>query len=419
MTSSVAQVVEYLSASGLLTAEEVRALESSLNPTQRNQEAGGFLQQLVRENRLTDYQAAQLRAGRADRLFLGSYHIQESIYQGELIEVLKAKDSNTGRMVALKILLPEAAKRKDSSYRFDREVQAAAKVSHPNIVAAYDSVIDGETQYLVMEYVDGPTLTQYVREFGPMPVDEALHCVYQAARGLEHAHSKRIIHRDVKPDNLLMDQEGTVKILDLGLVRFDHAPALGRRPESIQRLTQQGVMLGTVDFMSPEQCENPQNASYQSDIYSLGCTLYYLLFGESPFARETAMGTLMAHQNDPTPDMRQLRRDISPAVQMIFERMMAKTLKERYESMDELIQDLETVISRDLIYEDGEGPQGGSGSIAKLFVGGVVGALIGALGTFAVGVVVLDEIALLFWLLVAAGGLIGLLLGIAIAKFRS
>lgn len=338
MATEVDQFVELISQSGLISPQEVEGILAELAQSGRSVDSKMLADELVRQEKLTDYQSSLLLKGQTQGLLYGDYLVMERLGSGGMATVYKAEHIRSGQIVALKVLSEEASMSPETSLRFDREVQAAAKVSHPNIVTAYDCNLEGNQSYLVMEYVDGITLAQYVEKHGPLPLNEALDYILQAAQGLAHAHEKRIVHRDIKPENLLVSSDGMVKILDLGLARFDNAPKLGEKSDSAHRLTQAGVVLGTADFMAPEQSIDPRRADYRADIYALGCTLYFLLEAKGPFSRDTAMATMMAHQTDPIP---KFSVKVPPQLEATFKKMLAKTPKQRHESMHDVIEELE------------------------------------------------------------------------------
>ena len=217
--------------------------------------------------------------------------------------VFKARHRRLGRVGALKILPPSFARDRSAVMRFRREVEAAGRLKHPNLVAAQDADEDRGVHFLVMDYVEGRDLDRVVRDRGPMQVTQAIDCLIQAARGLEAAHAQGIVHRDIKPGNLMLDNAGTVRVLDLGLARIvDAANPFGK--STAGRLTESGMYMGTVDYMAPEQAEDSHRVDHRADIYSLGCTLYYLLTGQEPFLGETMLKRLMAHMERPAPSLR-------------------------------------------------------------------------------------------------------------------
>ncbi len=224
--------------------------------------------------------------------------------------------------------------------RFRREVEAAGRLKHPNVVAALDADEDRGVHFLVMDYVEGKDLDDVVHERGPLPVGQAVDCLIQAARGLEAAHAEGIVHRDIKPANLMLDQAGTVRVLDLGLARIVESSNPFNKTAA-RRLTESGMYMGTIDFMAPEQAEDSHRVDHRADIYSLGCTLFYLLTGREPFPGETVLKRLMAHMERPAPSLRLARADVSLALEEVYQKMMAKRPEERPASMNELVSLLE------------------------------------------------------------------------------
>ncbi len=225
---------------------------------------------------MTPYQAAALYQKKSRGLLVGNYVILDKIGQGGMGMVFKCRHRRFGRVGALKILPPSFARDHQAVMRFRREVEAAGRLKHPNVVAALDADEDRGVHFLVMEFVEGRDLDRIVRDRGPMPVSQAIDCLIQAACGLEAAHAQGIVHRDIKPGNLMLDSQGTVRVLDLGLARLvDAANPFGQAAGA--RLTESGMYMGTVDFMAPEQAEDSRRADHRADIYALGCTLFYLL----------------------------------------------------------------------------------------------------------------------------------------------
>ena len=246
------------------------------------------------------------------------------------------------RIVALKTL-PSGVIKPETVQRFYREVKAAARLSHRNIVTAFDAGEHAGTHYLVMEYVVGRDLAAIVKEKGPLPLRQAIDYVQQAARGLEFAHKHGVVHRDVKPSNLLVDQEGVVKILDMGLARLSEN--LAGTPEAAE-LTGTGQILGTVDYMSPEQAEDVRSADHRSDIYSLGCTLFYLLTRRAVYGGETIVKRILAHRDAPLPSVMELRPDCPETLDAAIRRMLAKRPEDRPQSMADIIVDLESCLAK-------------------------------------------------------------------------
>jgi len=274
------------------------------------------------------------------------YRILELLGAGGMGAVYKAEHRRMERHVALKVMSRELMDRPEMVERFHREVKAAARLTHANIVTAYDADQAGDTHFLVMEFVEGTSLAQKVQKDGPLAV--ALACAYirQAALGLQHACDQGMVHRDIKPHNLMLTPTGQVKILDFGLARFvreiasaraeaDPATTVTAGPATsgaTVALTETGTLMGTADFIAPEQATDPSGADVRADIYSLGCTLYYLLAGHAPFHEGTALDKLAAHSNRAPTPLTVLRRDVPVALMQVIERMMAKAPTQRYQT---------------------------------------------------------------------------------------
>jgi WD40 repeat protein len=239
--------------------------------------------------------------------------------------VFKAEHRLMERIVALKTIHKSLTQRHEAVERFRQEAKAAARLSHPNIVAAFDAEQAGELHFLVMEYIEGTNLDQRVRSEGPLPVALACEIIRQAALGLQHAHERGMVHRDLKPHNLLWTPTGQVKILDFGLARFCSE-------YNDNSLTAPGVVLGTPDFIAPEQALDARQADIRADIYSLGCTLYFLLAGRPPFPEGSALQKLMAHQQRMPRPLTALRPDVPAELLRILDRLTAKHPGERYQT---------------------------------------------------------------------------------------
>ena len=290
---------------------------------------------------------------------LGDYEVGPLIGSGGMGNVYLGQHVRMQRTVAIKMLPIARMKNEQAVQRFYAEVRAASRLLHPNIVAAFDAGFveteeHGKVHFLAMEYVDGLTLTQAVAKNGPMSIGGATAAIRQAALGLLHAHRAGIIHRDVKPGNLMRANDGTVKVLDLGLARIHSSIVLptdsdkrdsksGNRasasPSSSESRDNTGRLVGTLAFMSPEQLEDPDSADSRSDIYSLGATLYFLLTGTPPYTGEY-LDLVYGHRHGEIPDLMQSRGDIDMNFADIFSRMVAKSPSERYESLDEVVEAL-------------------------------------------------------------------------------
>jgi serine/threonine-protein kinase len=328
---TTAQFVERLSRSGLLSPGDIESMPA-LRPGAR--EATPLAEELVACGKLTGYQADELLRGSADGLVLGNYVLREPIGAGGMGQVFKAEHRRMKRLVALKVLAPgllgPAARA-----RFQREIETAARLAHPNVVVAHDAGEAGGRHFLVMEYVDGCNLAALGRQ-GPLPIRQALEYVRQAARGLAHAHAAGTVHRDIKPANLLVDGDGIVKVLDLGLARM-----VGAGDESGgEDLTSSGAVMGTAAFMAPEQAADAHAADHRADIYSLGCTLYYLLTGKPPYEGKGALEVVLAHRERPIPSLRAARPDCPPEVEAFYRRLVAKRPEDRPPSMEAVADEL-------------------------------------------------------------------------------
>ncbi|WP_422931983.1 WD40 repeat domain-containing serine/threonine protein kinase [Singulisphaera sp. PoT] len=297
---------------------------------------------LVKAGKLTPYQAGAAAHGKSKGLAIGRYIILDRLGAGGMGVVFKAKHRVTARVVALKILLPSLTEKRDAVARFRREAEAAARLNHTNVVSVLDADTDRGVHFLVLDYVEGCDLDRYVRQRGPLSVEQGIDALAQAARGLAAAHGHGIIHRDIKPGNLILDREGTVKVLDLGLAKLIAAanqPTPGWKTGTA--LTLAHTYMGTVDFMAPEQADDSRSADHRADVYSLGCTIFYLLTGRAPFQAPSILKRLIEHQERPAPSLVEARPETPPSLEALYQSMMAKSPEDRPGSMTEVVSRLE------------------------------------------------------------------------------
>jgi len=334
MDLSINEIKRVLEETELASKERLELLLETLPQDARPSDAESLLKFLIEKKILTNYQAQVILRGKGLSLRLGSYVIEDKLGQGGMGMVYRSRHVRMKREVALKVVSGKMSKDPEMMKRFRREVEAAAKLHHPNIVVAHDASDEAGTAYLVMEYIDGKDLAAIVKKKGPLKISQAVNFIYQAALGLEYAHSQGVIHRDIKPSNLLLDHSGAVKILDMGLARIEEE-------EGAAELTATGAVMGTIDYMAPEQAISTKHATAQSDIYSLGCSLWYLLTARPMFGGESLMAKLLSHRSEPIPSLRDAREDVSEELQAIFEKMVAKKAENRYGTMTEVVADLE------------------------------------------------------------------------------
>ena len=292
--------------------------------------------ELIQRGWLTPYQANQLLNGKGQQLLLGSYILLERLGEGGMGQVFKARHRNLNRISAIKLIRKERLDNPNAVRRFQREVRSAAALSHPNIVLAYDADQIGGTHLLVMEYIEGAIdLSKLVKKNGPLPVPQACEYIRQAALGLQHAHERGMVHRDIKPANLLLSDGGkTVKVLDMGLARLDH-PAV-EDDELSSTMTQEGTVMGTPDYIAPEQALDTHTVDIRADLYSLGCTFYYLLAGRVPFPGGSFIQKINKHQFEEPLPVEKLRPEIPPDIAKVVRKLMAKKPVARYQTPAEV-----------------------------------------------------------------------------------
>lgn len=299
---------------------------------------GDFLEQI---GLITAFQAGELRNKRIADLAMANYLILDRLGEGGMGTVFRARHKRMRRIVALKVLNPEIQENPDHLQRFQREIETLARLNHPGVIQAYDADFGPSGFFLVLEFVEGSDLDGIVRKNGPLPVSEAIDAMIQSAKALQYVHDQGMVHRDIKPQNLMRNRQGDIKVADLGLVRL--AEAESADDHNKQGLTQQFTIAGTLEFMAPEQAENTSGVDNRADIYSLGCSLYYILAGKNVYTGKSVMDKLMAHMTHPIPSIRELRTDVSEKLDNVFMKMVAKTVDQRYQTMNEVIADLENI----------------------------------------------------------------------------
>ncbi|GIW80574.1 MAG: hypothetical protein KatS3mg105_2381 [Gemmatales bacterium] len=349
--TTVEEFVEAIKKSRLFNQkqlDEVKSVQSHFKDPKE------FARYLIKKGRLTPFQANAIFHGKGEELVLGQYHLLERLGEGGMGQVFKARHQRLDRIVALKVIRPERLSHPAAVSRFHREIRAAAQLSHPNIVMAFDADQVGQTHFFAMEYVPGKDLAKIVKERGPLPVDMACDFIRQAALGLQHAYERGLVHRDIKPANLLVTKPssrstanaggyGTVKILDMGLARLRNADSDGKDDDTQSKLTQEGTVMGTPDFIAPEQAINSSKADIRADLYSLGCSFYFLLTGKVPFPGGTLMEKILRHRSDPPVPAEQIRPDIPKPVLDVLYKLLAKNPDERYQTPAEVAEALTSV----------------------------------------------------------------------------
>ncbi len=272
---------------------------------------------------------------------IGDYLLQKELGEGGMGRVYKAWHSLLHRTVAIKIIKADLQHKQSILDRFKREIKITGQMSHPNLVQALDAGVQEELVFLVMEFIEGESLYTKVKKEGPFQVVDAINYSLQTANGLAYLHEKGLIHRDIKPGNVMITADDTIKVLDLGLVAYNQAHS----QEETMELTEPGEVLGTVDFMAPEQAVETSNADHRVDIYSLGCTLFFLLKGKPPYQGKTIAARLIAHRETKVPSLLSYP-NISRELNILFQRMLAKNPSDRPQNMHEVISALEIISNR-------------------------------------------------------------------------
>jgi eukaryotic-like serine/threonine-protein kinase len=351
MELTVPNVYGLLLRSRLLPLEEAKAMYARWQEEARDGAANlaRFASWMVSHRYVTEYQAGLLARGHADGFFLNDYKILDRLGKGRMAGVYKAQHQ-LGQIVAIKVLPPSKARESNLLARFQREARLALRLKHPNIVRTFQTGVAHDLHYLVMEYLEGETLEDVIQRRGKMLPAEAVRLVYQGLLGLQHIHSQGLVHRDLKPSNLMLvgttadsTLKATVKILDIGLGRtlfedsVEHAMDAG--------LTAEGVLLGTPDYMAPEQARDPRSTDVRSDIYSLGCVLYHLLAGQPPFPDTNIISQMIRHATETARPLKELNPAVPDGLQQIVNWMIAKDPGQRYPTPERAAQALQVFLA--------------------------------------------------------------------------
>jgi serine/threonine-protein kinase len=299
---------------------------------------------LIAAGHLTKFQAERLLAGKTDGFHLGPYVILEQVGRGSMGRVYKARHQTMNRPVAVKVIAAELTKSASERQAIQKEVRAAAQLNHENIVTAYDANEIGDRFYLVLEYVDGPNLDLLIKQRGALPIPEVCELLWQAAMGLDHAHTHGMIHRDIKPSNLLVTRpskttpDQLLKISDFGIAKFSPRPSLTQTPAP-------GASLGSADYTAPELTNHPQHADHRIDLYSLGAVAYFLLTGNPPFAGGNAEEKARRHLWEEPARLELVRRDIPPVLAILVHQMLSKNPLHRPGTAAEVVSRIEGLLA--------------------------------------------------------------------------
>ncbi len=348
-TKDPEQFFDALARSGLFDAADMKEVRREWKAF-RSHDLAAFAQTLAMQHRLTEFHVRQLLRGKTHGWVLNDYVILHPLSAGGMGWIYRAQHRRKNRTVALKVTPPHLARSTSAVKRFQREIDIVARLRHPRLVTAIDAGEDEGVSFLVMEELQGHSLAEWVELNGPMRVLTAVDMIRESAEGIAAAHEAGVIHRDINPSNLWIEVfTGTsrmsatgpgVRVLDFGLAHMIAAESSQRAPHAAGN-----AIAGTVGYIAPEQGRDSRNADARSDIYSLGCTLYYLLTGKAPYQGTSAVETLANQERSPIPPLESPRDPIPPALQSIYLRMVAKAPADRYASADDLIRDLDSFLA--------------------------------------------------------------------------
>ncbi len=321
--------------SGVLDRNQLRAALRELRPDQR-QDPEALAEHLIETGKLSRFQAGKLLRGMCVGLVLGPFHVLAPIGKGGMGTVYLARDSRSDLLVALKVLPPKRAREEDRLLaRFRREMEVCRRVAHPNLAWTYEVGVCQGVYYIALEYIAGKTLYRLVTEEGPLDVPRAARLFAEVASALDHAHNQGVIHRDLKPSNIVITPHDHAKVLDLGL-----ALVQGEAPADREVVGGQGYVVGTMDYIAPEQAENAARVDARSDIYSLGCTLYFALTGQPPFPGGTPLEKIQRHRTEEPLPIPQFNPAVPPAFIGLIRRMLAKKPEQRFATAAEVQENL-------------------------------------------------------------------------------
>ncbi len=321
--------------SGVLDREQLRQSLLELPPEQR-QEPESLAEHLIQTGKLSRFQAAKLLQGTALGLVLGPFHVLAPIGKGGMGTVYLARDSRSQQLVALKALPPKRAREEERLLaRFRREMEMCQRVAHPHVAWTYEIGVCQGVYYIALEYIPGLTLYRLINEQGPLAVPRAARLFAEVASALDHAHTQGLIHRDLKPSNIMITPHDHTKVLDLGL-----ALVQGEAPGEREVIGGRGYVVGTMDYIAPEQAENAATVDPRSDIYALGCTLYFALTGQPPFPGGTAAEKIQRHRTEDPVPVPQLNPAVPPTFIGLLRKMMAKNPDHRFASAAEVQEKL-------------------------------------------------------------------------------
>ncbi|MCI0637546.1 MAG: serine/threonine protein kinase [Gemmataceae bacterium] len=357
MEFSAENVCGFLIRSRLMTPEEMKNMYQRWLTDGKSAGTGSFTKWLAANDYVSEYQATLLAKGHGEpeAYFINQYRILDRLGRGRMAGVYKAVHT-LGQVVAIKVLPPSRAKNAHMLGRFQREARLALRLKHPNVVRSFQIGETAGLHYLVMEYLEGETLDEVLQRRKKLPPQEAVRLIHQALLGLEHIHEQGMVHRDLKPANLMLvagaakgnadsTLAATVKVLDIGLGRvlFDEEDSSREKLE----LTGEGVILGTPDYLAPEQARDPRSIDIRADIYSLGCVLYHALSGQPPFPDPNILNQMVRHATEPPRPLQQFNPTIPDGLQQIVNYMMAKQPAERYPTPERAAQALEMFLIAD------------------------------------------------------------------------